>query len=94
MARKLRDYTGKGSVAAARRPKPREITDEEETILKKAQIYLLFEAGRPHLWTFADIREEKAEDGSRRWIIAVNLRYPTGFEGYLGDLMYDGTRIT
>jgi hypothetical protein len=55
---------------------------------------LLFEAGRPHLWTVADIREEKGEDGSRRWIIAVNLRYPTGFEGYLGDLMYDGIRMT
>ncbi len=46
------------------------------------------------MWTVADIREEKGEDGSRRWIIAVNLRYPTGFEGYLGDLVYDGTRIT
>ncbi|MGP0067000.1 MAG: hypothetical protein ACLQGP_25835 [Isosphaeraceae bacterium] len=94
MARKPREQTRKSPVAVARRPKAREITDEEEAILKKAQIYLLFEAGRPHLWTVADIREEKAEDGSRRWIIAVNLRYPTGFEGYLGDLMYDGTRIT
>src|SRR5262249_29294816 len=32
-------------------------------------------------------------DGSRRWIIAVNLRYPTGFEGDLGDLLYDGEKI-
>jgi hypothetical protein len=24
----------------------------------------------------------------------VNLRYPAGFEGYLGDLLYDGTRFT
>jgi hypothetical protein len=46
------------------------------------------------LWTVAGIREEKAPDGSRRWIIAVNLRYPTGHEGYLGDLLYDGTKIT
>ena len=45
-------------------------------------------------WTVAGIREEKGDDGSRRWIIAVNLRYPTGFEGYLGDLLYDGTRFT
>jgi hypothetical protein len=40
------------------------------------------------------MREEKGSDGSRRWIIAVNLRYPTGFEGYLGDLVYDGAQIT
>jgi hypothetical protein len=83
-----------GAVESRRRnPRP-EINPEEEEILKKAQIYLLFEAGRPMLWTVAGIREEKAEDGSRRWIIAVNLRYPTGFEGYLGDLLYDGKMFT
>jgi hypothetical protein len=79
---------------ATRRAKAPELNMEEERILQKAQIYLLFEAKRPHLWTVADIREEKGEDGSRRWIIAVNLRYPTGFEGYLGDLLYDGETIT
>jgi hypothetical protein len=94
VARKPREQSRKSPVAAARRTKTPKIDQEEEEILKKAQIYLLFEAGRPHLWTVADIREEKGEDGSRHWIIAVNLRYPTGFEGYLGDLMYDGTRIT
>ncbi|HVA50283.1 MAG TPA: hypothetical protein VNH11_28270 [Pirellulales bacterium] len=67
---------------------------EEEAILKRAQIYLLFEAKRPMLWTVAGIREEKSDDGCRRWIVAVNLRYPTGFEGYLGDLAVDGERIT
>jgi hypothetical protein len=76
------------------RKKPPAINAEEEQICQKAQIYLLFEAKRPMLWTVAGIREEKAADGSRRWIIAVNLRYPTGFEGYLGDLVSDGTRIT
>src|SRR5207247_72536 len=78
----------------ARRKKGPEINEEEEQILRKAQIYMLFEAKRPMLWTVAGIREEKTDDGSRRWIIAVNLRYPTGFEGYLGDLIYDGARIT
>ena len=68
--------------------------EEEEAILKRAQIYLLFEARRPMLWTVADIREETADDGSRRWIIAVHLRYPTGHEGYLGDLLFDGERVT
>ena len=78
----------------ARRRKAALHDEEEETILKRAQIYLLFEARRPMLWTVADIREEKGDDGSRRWIIAVHLRYPTGHEGYLGDLLFDGERIT
>lgn len=42
------------------------------------------------LWTVAGIREERIDDGKKHWIIAVHLRYPTGFEGYLGDLCYDG----
>ena len=77
-----------------RRKKPPPLDEEEERILKRAQIYLLFEAQRPMLWTVADIREEKGDDGSRRWIIAVHLRYPTGHEGYLGDLLFDGERIS
>src|SRR5205823_1134403 len=76
-----------------RRPRP-DAVDEEEKILQRAQRYLLFEAKRPMLWTVAGIREEKGADGSRRWIIAVHLRYPTGFEGYLGDLLYNGGQIT
>jgi len=71
-----------------------EIDEETELILRKAQTYLLFEAKRPMLWTVAAIREEKGDDGLRHWIIAVHLRYPTGFEGYLGDLLYDGSKIT
>src|SRR5690348_12563570 len=78
----------------ATRKKGPETNDEEAQILQKAQVYLLFEAKRPMLWTVAGIREEQREDGSRRWIIAVHLRYPTGHEGYLGDLLYDGARIT
>jgi hypothetical protein len=77
-----------------RRKRPPLPDPEEERILQRAQIYLLFEAKRPMLWTIADIREEKGEDGSRRWIVAVHLRYPTGHEGYLGDLLVVGERIT
>jgi hypothetical protein len=84
----------KKAPAKARRPKAPPLNEEEEEILRKAQIYLLFEAKRPLLWTVAGIREERGDDGSRRWVIAVNLRYPTGFEGYLGDLLYDGERFT
>lgn len=83
--------------AKARRSAPQtkqSLLNEEEEILRRAQIYLLFEAKRPMLWTVAGIREEKAGDSPRRWIVAVNLRYPTGFEGYLGDLLVDGERIT
>jgi hypothetical protein len=85
----------KAKTAGSKRRKTEpEINLEEEEILKRAQIYLLFEARRPMLWTVAGIREERGDDGSRRWIIAVNLRYPTGFEGYLGDLLFDGTRFS
>ena len=92
--KKANRQTRAKAATVPRRTKPPPLNQEEEEILKKAQIYLLFEAKRPMLWTVAGIREEKAEDGSRRWIIAVNLRYPTGFEGYLGDLLYDGKKIT
>jgi hypothetical protein len=94
VATRSRGETRTKAVEPKRRQRKSEINPEEEEILKKAQIYLLFEAGRPMLWTVAGIREERADDGSRRWIIAVNLRYPTGFAGYLGDLLYDGTRFT
>jgi hypothetical protein len=94
MVKKAKEQTRTKAAAVSRRKTPSPLNQEEEEILKRAQIYLLFEAQRPMLWTVAGIREEKAEDGSRRWIIAVNLRYPTGHEGYLGDLVYDGTKIT
>ena len=90
MTRKVKDE----KPVKPRRRKTTPIDEEEEAILKRAQIYLLFEARRPMLWTVADIREEKSDDGTQRWIIAVHLRYPTGHEGYLGDLLFDGERIT
>src|SRR5262249_43089444 len=88
----VRDET-RGKTTTRRKKGPA-INEEEEQILRQAQVYLLFEAKRPMLWTVAGIQEEKGADGSRRWRIAVHLRYPTGFEGYLGDLLYDGARIT
>jgi hypothetical protein len=88
-----REVRASATRTTTRRKRP-QLNLEEERILQRAQIYLLFEAKRPMLWTVAGIREEKTDGGSRRWIIAVHLRYPTGFEGYLGDLLYDGSRIT
>ena len=64
---------------------------EEEKILQKAAVYCL--RTFPMLWTVGGIEEADTEHGVRRWIIAVYLRYPTGFEGYLGDLLYDGRQF-
>lgn len=94
MVRKTRERKRRTAVTSPRRTSNAEIDEEDEQILQKAQVYLLFEAKHPMLWTVAGIRAEKNDDGSRRWIIAVNLRYPTGFEGYLGDLVYDGVKFT
>ncbi len=55
---------------------------------------MLFEAKHPMFWNVAGIREEKGEGGSRRWIIAVHLRAPSGHEGYLGDLLYESGQFT
>jgi hypothetical protein len=52
---------------------------------------LVFKHG--HLLVPTGIREEPVQ-GSRRWIITVMLRYPTGFEGEIGDLLYDGQEFT
>jgi len=96
MAGKPRAQSRNGTAAARRRTKAPKINEEAEKVLQKAQIYLLFEAKRPLLWTVADIREESGDDGERRWIIAVNLRYPTGIRGPTGrsPLRRDGARIT
>ena len=94
MVNEAREQKRTKAAQATRRQNSHELNEEEEQILKKAQIYLLFEAKRPMFWNVADIREEKDEGGSRRWIIAVHLRAPSGHEGYLGDLLYDGERFT
>jgi hypothetical protein len=94
MVNRAREQTQTKVVQTGPRPKSREVNEEEEQILKKAQIYLLFEAKRPMFWNVADCRAEKDELGSRRWIIAVHLRAPSGHEGYLGGLLYDGERFT
>lgn len=94
MVNKANKRTSSNVAETRRRQKLPEINEEEEKILQKAQIYLLFEAKRPMFWNVAEIREEKDEGGSRRWIIAVHLRAPSGHEGYLGDIRYDGERFT
>ncbi len=49
----------------------------------------------PMLWTTGGLPEKHIEaDGTRHWIVHVYLRYPTGHEGYVGDLLYDGKQFT
>jgi hypothetical protein len=78
-------------VEVVRPTKEPEITDQERQILQEALKYLVFKHG--HLLVPTGIREERGQ-GDRRWIITVSLRYPTGFEGEIGDLLYDGREFT
>ncbi len=94
MVRKAPEHPRRKAVKRERHSRRPRINQREEEILRGAQAFLLLDAKRPILWTVAGIREEKGSDGSRRWIIAVHLRYLTGHEGYLGDLSYDGTKFT
>src|SRR5688500_5223901 len=87
-ARAVRKALRRSRTKATKPQRKPVINREEEEICKKAAIYCLLNF--PMLWTVGGIKEEKGEDGSRRWIIAVYLRYPTGHEGYVGDLLYDG----
>ena len=64
-----------------------EAMNKEERILRAATIYLMRKVAG--LLVATGLREEQKE-GSRRWIITVTLRYPTGHEGYVGDLLFDG----
>ncbi len=94
MAKRSRGSAGTKPVGSKKRKREPEINPEEEEILKKAQIYLLFEAERPMLWTvagFARRRPRTARDGGSSPSTSAT---PPGFEGYLGDLLYDGTRFT
>jgi hypothetical protein len=75
-----------------KRERERELTEEEEHIIQEAACYCLHHF--PMLWTTEGVPEERrAEDGSCQWMIRVYLRYPTGHEGYLGDLLYDGKQF-
>jgi hypothetical protein len=89
--RKAREQRQTKAPEAARRSRTPRINEEEAEILREALKYLVFKHG--HLLVPTGIREEQ-EQGSRRLIITVTLRYPTGFEGEIGDLLYDGRAFT
>jgi hypothetical protein len=73
-----------------RKSKPK-TKKEDESILQAATIHLIRKVGG--LFVATEVREERKEVGPR-WIITVTLRYPTGHEGYVGDLSYDGKNFT
>lgn len=91
MVKRVIKRSSQKAAVKTRRKRPREFTEEEQLILREAMCYC-FEHF-PLLWTTGGIREEPGANGSRRWIIPVYLRYPTGHEGYLGDLGYDGKQF-
>jgi hypothetical protein len=91
MARKVSKPTrAKASAETKRRRKP-ELPDEEERVLREATKHLVFEHGMFLVAT--GIREARVK-GFRVWIVTVTLRYTTGHEGYIGDLLYDGEDFT
>jgi hypothetical protein len=65
-----------------------ELNEEEERLLREATIHLMLKHGG--LLVATAVREETGDAAGRRWVIAVTLRYPTGHEGYVGDLLYNG----
>jgi hypothetical protein len=79
-----------GSAATKRRRKL-EWPDEKERILRAATQHLVFKHGMFLVAT--GIRELRIK-GLRVWILTVTLRFGTGDEGYIGDLLYDGEEFT
>jgi hypothetical protein len=81
----------KAKAARRRAPKRPEINEDEEKILLAALKYLLFNQGS--LLVPTDVREGPSTHPGT-WVITVTLRYPTGHEGEVGELLYDGKDFT
>ena len=63
----------------------------EERILRAATRELITNHGS--LLVATGLRETRVKDFPV-WIITVTLRYPTGHEGYVSDLLFDGDDFT
>ena len=72
-------------------PRKSGLLSKKERILQKATEHLILKHGG--LLVATALREARVK-GSRVWIITVTVRYPTGHEGYVGDLLYDGSEFT
>jgi hypothetical protein len=91
MAKKVGESGRARATAVRQRPRKAEFPDEEELILREATKHLVFKHGMFLVAT--GVREARVK-GFRIWIITVTLRYTTGHEGYIGDLLYDGESFT
>jgi hypothetical protein len=72
-------------------PNGEEFVDQEERIFREATKHLVFDHG---MFLVATGLCEARVKELRVWIIAVTLRYTTGHEGYIGDLLDDGKDFT
>lgn len=91
MPKRLKKEVRAKVASTSNRRTTQSFNQEAEEILRKAATYCVLTF--PTLWTVGGIKELKTKNGSRQWIIAVYLRYPTGHEGYLGDLLFDGEQF-
>ena len=89
MVKKAHKVTKASAMTKSRRKT--KLLDEEERILRKATGYLMLKHG---MFLVATGLRETRIKGFPVWIITVTLRYTTGHEGYIGDLLYDGEEFT
>jgi hypothetical protein len=79
------------TTATKRRKNAEAIDAQQEQIYRAAIKYLLLRHGGLLVPT---AHREIRVRGYPVWILTVTLRYPTGHEGYVGDLLYDGENFT
>jgi hypothetical protein len=93
MVSKGREETRTGVAKATRRERREtpELNQEEEEILRAATLHLITNHGMFLVAT--GVREARVRS-LPVWIIPVTLRYTTGHQGYVGDLLYDGEEFT
>jgi len=90
MVKKLHKQVRAGASGVLSRAKVPEVSEEEQ-ILRAATRFLLQKHG---MFLIATGTRETRIKGFRVWVITVTLRYTTGHEGYVGDLLYDGEEFT
>ena len=89
MTRKAAERRRTRTIEVARATRQPEMSEEEQ-ILRTATLYLIQNHG---MFLVATGAREARIKGFRVWIITVTLRFATGHEGYIGDLLYDGEQF-
>lgn len=90
MTKKVTDKAPKKPMKPRRR-KSSEPDPEEERLYLAATMHLIRHVG---MFLVATGLREEVVDGAKRWIFEVSLRYPTGHDGFVGEMLYDGTTFT